>query len=873
MIKAKRGLKIDEESVTKSKEITEAKKKFDQIAHDEEVARKMQEEWEAEEERKRLTKEEATKSALSNEYDFIQVIIEANRLLAERVQEVEREQFTQAGYKERKGGQYEDIARKKEKTTTPDVDSDDELESRGVTIVVYRAMEFQGIQLSKWRDIIFFNRQDMFHLYDLVMKQYSESTLEGIELILWGDLKIMMESSIEVTDQGDFWNDQQDWEIVTWRLYEACGVCILEFKDGIVIHMLVERKYPLIQGNCSKRMLDFGYKLRRMAKDVKETLRSDQDLSECLNISSMKLKESTLKKHEVKQVQQSCLGEDCWELYIPDLVPIINLKHGKHTSEANIDLLESWDNTQAVMEADFELAQRLQAEEQGEITIEERSRLFVELTEKRKKHFASLRAQEKGSKPPTKAQKRNTMSTYLKNMAGYKHNQLKSKSYDENQDMFDREMKRVNTFVDMNTELVKGNQDEAEMKRHIKIVKDDEVAIDAIPLATKPPVIVDYKIDKDGRMGYFKLIRADGSSKRPEDDYERVLWGDLKVMFEPDIKSDVWRNLQGYKDTKPYIKLRDVKKLFHMGLIKNHAIVGAGHATYTDRFHDLASYFPHLVTPESRKIERKCGEPSKDKNGRDDNKSTRTRNAFASTANPIGRENIGHLAKDCRGVPRNVIHVNARNLTVRVCYECGSTDHVRPACPRLNREQGLGGNHPNQVASNNGVRVMETKGTRLGFRIELIPGATPVAKSLYRLAPSKLKELSGQLKELQDKELYKLTVKNRYPLPRIDDLFDQLQGLYFFSKIDLRSGYHQLRVHEDDILKTTFRTSCRHFEFTVIPFGLTNTPVVFMDLMNRVCGTYLDKFVIVFIGDILIYSKTREEHVEHLRLVLGLLKK
>ncbi|GKA61735.1 hypothetical protein Tco_0761254, partial [Tanacetum coccineum] len=109
------------------------------------------------------------------------------------------------------------------------------------------------------------------------------------------------------------------------------------------------------------------------------------------------------------------------------------------------------------------------------------------------------------------------MSTYLKNMAGYKHGQLKSKSYDEIYEMFDKEMKRVNNFVDMNSELVKGNktkaEEEAEMKRHIEIVKDDVVAIDAIPLATKPPVIVDYKIDKDGRMGYFKLIKADGSSK------------------------------------------------------------------------------------------------------------------------------------------------------------------------------------------------------------------------------------------------------------------------------------------------------------------------------------------------------------------------
>ncbi|GJT28496.1 putative reverse transcriptase domain-containing protein [Tanacetum coccineum] len=190
------------------------------------------------------------------------------------------------------------------------------------------------------------------------------------------------------------------------------------------------------------------------------------------------------------------------------------------------------------------------------------------------------------------------------------------------------------------------------------------------------------------------------------------------------------------------------------------------------------------------------------------------------------------------------------------------------------------------------------------FQIDLVPGAAPVARAPYRLAPSEMKELSEQLKELSDKgfirpssspwgapvlfvkkkdgsfrmcidyrELNKLTVKNRYPLPRIDDLFDQLQGSSVYSKIDLRSGYHQLRVREEDIPKTAFRTRYGHYEFQVMPFGLTNAPAVFMDLMNRVCKPYLDKFVIVFIDDILIYSKNEQEHKEHLKQILELLKK
>ncbi|GKD98765.1 putative reverse transcriptase domain-containing protein [Tanacetum coccineum] len=338
----------------------------------------------------------------------------------------------------------------------------------------------------------------------------------------------------------------------------------------------------------------------------------------------------------------------------------------------------------------------------------------------------------------------------------------------------------------------------------------------------------------------------------------------------------------------------------------------------------------------------------------------------------------GHLARDCRGVPRNVNPINARNPTVRACYECGKTDHVRSASPRLNRAQEAEGNRLNQVAANNGGQGRGNQGNQargiepseLGFRyeieiasgqlveidkvikgctleikghvfdIDLIPfghgsfdviigmdwlsnhkakiichekvvriplldgkvlrvlGDRPEEKARFLMSVKASDKKQGEIVVVRDfldgtqdkfsirpssspwgesvlfvkkkdgsfrmcidyRELNKLTIKNHYPLPRIDDLFDQLQGSQFFSKIDLRYGYHQLRVQEDDIPKTAFRTRYGHFEFTVMPFGLTNAPAVFMDLINRVCRPYLDKFMIVFIDDILIYSKTRDEH-------------
>ncbi|KAL0545979.1 hypothetical protein IC582_015883 [Cucumis melo] len=189
--------------------------------------------------------------------------------------------------------------------------------------------------------------------------------------------------------------------------------------------------------------------------------------------------------------------------------------------------------------------------------------------------------------------------------------------------------------------------------------------------------------------------------------------------------------------------------------------------------------------------------------------------------------------------------------------------------------------------------------TEVEFAIELERDTVPISRAPYRMAPAELKELKVQLQELLDKgfirpsvspwgapvlfvkkkdgsmrlcinyrELNKVTIKNRYPLPRIDDLFDQLQGATVFSKIDLRSRYHQLRIKDGDVPKTAFRSRYGHYEFIVMSFGLTNAPAVFMDLMNRVFREFLDTFVIVFINDILIYSKTKAEHEEHLRMVL-----
>ncbi|GJX75906.1 reverse transcriptase domain-containing protein [Tanacetum coccineum] len=252
------------------------------------------------------------------------------------------------------------------------------------------------------------------------------------------------------------------------------------------------------------------------------------------------------------------------------------------------------------VDVDYQLAERLQAQEQEELFVEEKAKLFQQLLEQRRKHFAAKRAEEQRNKPPTQAQQRKIMCTYLKNIEEKKLKDSKNKSFDSIKKMFDRAFKRVNTFVDFRTYLVEGSLKRAgeeleqestkkqkvdedkyttELQSLMEVIPDEEeVAIDAVPLATKSPKIVDWKIHKEGKKSYYQIVRADEKSQmymifsqmlksfnredledlynlvkarygstRPVENMDYLLWNDLKTMFEPYVEDAIWRNQQGYK--------------------------------------------------------------------------------------------------------------------------------------------------------------------------------------------------------------------------------------------------------------------------------------------------------------------------------------
>ncbi|GJW41939.1 putative reverse transcriptase domain-containing protein [Tanacetum coccineum] len=370
-----------------------------------------------------------------------------------------------------------------------------------------------------------------------------------------------------------------------------------------------------------------------------------------------------------------------------------------------------------------------------------------------------------------------------------------------------------------------------------------------------------------------------------------------------------WADLRT-KMTDKYCPRNEMKKL--EAELWNLKVKGTDLIGYNQRFQELALLYVRMFSEESDKIERYVSGLPDMIQGNIVASKLKTMQEAVEMATELMDKKVSTIAElkaywEQKG--RNANNANNQRGTgsgqKSTCFECGVQGHFKRECPKLKKDEIRGNQVGNDKAPAKVICRVSSDSHEWEFQIDLVPGAAPVARAPYRLAPSEMKELSEQLKELSDKgfirpsslpwgapvlfvkkkdgsfwmcidyqELNKLTVKNRYPLPRIDDLFNQLhKDSECQSKINLRSGYHQLRVREEDIPKTAFRTHYDHYKFQVMPFGLTNAPAVFMDLMNRVCKPYLDKFVIVFIDDILIYSKNKQEHEEHLKQILELLKK
>nr|GEW07312.1 putative reverse transcriptase domain-containing protein [Tanacetum cinerariifolium] len=561
-------------------------------------------------------------------------------------------------------------------------------------------------------------------------------------------------------------------------------------------------------------------------------------------------------------------------------------------------LAEMYDEVQAQIDANHELSIRLTPKEKEKYTVEERSKLLAEFFERRNKQLAKERAEAIRSKPPTKTQLRNLMMTYLKHTGRFTHVQLKSRSFEEIQKLYIKEHKWVDAFVPIGSKKdekrirsrkkraasssskhkspkkQKVNDQESkdsdkEHRKCLKVVPDDDKAINYETLVVKSP-IVDcesqvLRSNKAGDVHVYKLTRLDGSymhfstfsrmlevldrqdvldlhkiimERFPANDpegYDLILWGDLKTFVESistikEICISYYGNKTGGNEAT--VKAYDIRggganpdSNVVMGtFLLNNCYASMLFDSIADKSF-VSSTFSDMLDVAPSTLD--------------------TSYALELADGRISETNV--VLRGCTlGLLGHSFNIDLRPV------EFGSFDVI------------IG---MDLLAKYHVLIVCDKKVIHIpyGDKVLIIQGDDCDDRSR-----SKLNIISCTKTQ---NELNKLTVKNRYPLPRIDDLFDQLQRSRVYSKIDLRSGYHQLRVREEGIPKTAFRTRYGHYEFKVMPFGLTNVPTVFMDLMNRVCKPYLDRFVIVFIDDILIYSKSRKEHKGHLKLIMRLLKK
>ncbi|GKA13221.1 reverse transcriptase domain-containing protein [Tanacetum coccineum] len=585
-----------------------------------------------------------------------------------------------------------------------------------------------------------FDRQDVMDLHRLVQERYDTTSPEGYDLLLWGDLKILFEPN----EEDEIWKNQQDYNLISWRLFDSCGIHMLLMHTGIAIHMMIEKKYPLTQEMLS-RMLS-----RR--------LEVDQESEMAFELLSPQRKPNKSKRGHTKLQYQNIQGFWCKEFF---------------GTEGAFGLLTWFERTESVL--------------------------------------------------------------HLKNTG----NKKRSNDQNKNRERDDRN-KRQRTGRNFALKTPKQGQWQHQyVGPHPKCAKCNFYHSGNCPVCGR--------CNKVGHFTRYSTGRATNERPRP-------------TCFEYGNPNHFRRNFPSLNRTtttggnRPNLVLaikgnpnsrnnrnQAQGRAFALGVVEAPQDLNVVTGTFSLNDHfatvlfDSGADYSFISTNFLPLINMK---PSVISPGYDI-----------------------EIASGMDWLSKLRAKIVCYEKIVQIPLSNGDILEVHGERPKGNLKQ---------------LKTMKVN----ELKLEDIPvvrevPVVPVAKSPYRFAPTEMQELSNQLKELQEKdyrELNKLTIKNRYPLPRIDDLFDQLQGSRYFSKIDLQSGYHQLRVREEDIPKTAFRMRYGHFEFTVMPFGLTNAPAVFMDLMNRVCKPYLNKFVIVFIDDILIYSKSKEEHEVHLKLILELLE-